>query len=128
MSEDINKSVLEGTVASDIKEFTTDSGTKVQFRVLTKREWNGREFKSYNTVEAWGKVGEATRGLGLREGDRVHVEGELRTTSFTGGDGVKKWFTSVNARSVERASTPDDDVDSFPPPPPAGSDDDGLPF
>src|SRR5690606_17161062 len=108
------------------------------------------ERTDWHNVVIWGKRAEGLSKI-LRKGSSIFVEGSLRTSSFEGRDGQKRWKTEVNARNVlltgsgggggRRAETLEaaggyDDYDRGPPPPYEGpadafggpEDDDDIPF
>ena len=96
------------------------------------------------------KVGSTTawRGEGLakilNKGSSIFVEGSLRTSSFEGRDGQKRYRTEVNARNIlltggrgggggggggpRREPEPDDMAPSGGAPDPGFPDDDDIPF
>jgi single-strand DNA-binding protein len=50
-------------------------------------------------VVVWGKRAEALAKI-LHKGSSLFVEGSIRTSSFEGRDGQKKWKTEINARNI----------------------------
>ena len=104
------------------------------------KDRNKQERTEWVSVTVWGKRGEGLAKI-LKKGDRILVEGSLRTSKYTDRDGNERYKTEVVAREVllqgspggkrERAAEPakqggqvnDEGFD-----PVGGFDDDDLPF
>jgi len=73
---------------------TTEDGTQVaSLRVA----FQGRELV-FMTLEAWGPMAQVVAGC--LKGDGVVLEGRLRSTSWVGSDGAKRYETRVVARRL----------------------------
>ena len=69
--------------------------TLVTLRIGTDGSYKGKDGRmvervDWHNVACWGDVGEQAQGI--RKGDVVQVEGQLRTRSYGEGD-AKKWVT-----------------------------------
>ena len=107
------------TLATTKKGFTTKDGRQIPERT----EW-------HNVVLQNGlaKVAEQY----VKKGDKLYIEGELRTRSYDDANGVKRYITEIVADNMEMLTpkaagttqTPPPLVDNAPTPPPS----DDLPF
>lgn len=108
------------TLATTKKGFTTKDGRQIPERT----EW-------HNVVLQNGlaKVAEQY----VKKGDKLYIEGELRTRSYDDANGVKRYITEIVADNMEMLTqkaagatqAPPPPVDNVPTPEP---NDDGLPF
>jgi single-strand DNA-binding protein len=158
MSEGVNKVILLGNLGADPELKMTAGGQAVlKLRLATTETYLDRnntrqERTEWHSCTIWGKRGEGLAKC-LGKGDRIYVEGSLRTSSYE-KDGEKRYRTEVNVTDVKfagskRGSSDRDDGPSerrappagrggshggAPPPPPAddygdyGGGDDEIPF
>ena len=65
----------------------------------------------------------------VKKGDKLYIEGELRTRSYEDNNGVKRFITEVYAYEMEMLSPKKDGQNSAAtPPPPTPDPKDDLPF
>ena len=101
----LNKVMLIGNVGTDPEMRFTPSGNPVtSFRVATSRtyttsEGERRQETEWFTVVAWTKLAESCNQF-LTKGQRVYVEGNLRTRNWEGRDGQKRTSVEVIANRV----------------------------
>lgn len=102
----LNKLILIGHLGADPELRYSGEGRPIaRFRlaVTTRlRQDQGdepREETEWFTVLAFGRQAEACV-QSLRKGDRVFVEGRLRSRSFRGGDGLPRFEVQVLARRL----------------------------
>jgi single-strand DNA-binding protein len=101
----LNKIMLIGNVGTDPEMRFTASGSPVtSFRVATSRVYTTsggerRQETEWFTVVAWKKQAESCNQF-LTKGQRVYVEGSLRTRSWEGRDGQKRVTAEVIANRV----------------------------
>ena len=105
-----NNVKLKGFIGKDAQSFATrQQNTSVALSVATKSGYKDKQknewvnHTEWHRIVAFGKPAEHAQGL--RKGDYVEVEGELRSTEYDAqvGDGKKK--TTVKRRGWEvRAS------------------------
>ncbi|HIE17367.1 MAG TPA: single-stranded DNA-binding protein [Dehalococcoidia bacterium] len=101
----LNKIMLIGNVGTDPEMRFTPSGNPVtSFRVATSRvyttaEGERRQETEWFTVVAWRKQAESCNQF-LSKGQRVYVEGSLRTRVWEGRDGQKRVTAEVIANRV----------------------------
>lgn len=147
-NEGLNRVQLLGNLGQDPELRYTQGGEAVlNLRLATTesyldRDRQRKERTDWHTVVIWGKRAESLSKF-LEKGSRMFVEGSLRTSSYEGRDGQKRYKTDVNALKIillgggkRREDGPRDDA----PPPadepagapaagdPFGPDEDDIPF
>lgn len=159
MAEGLNRVMLMGNLGQDPElRFTQGGQAVLNLRLATTESYLDRdrvrkERTDWHNVVVWGKRAEGLSKI-LRKGSSIFIEGSLRTSSFEGRDGQKRWKTEVNARNIlltgsgggggggRRAESPEgsggyDDYEQQGGPPPAyespgdafgPEDDDDIPF
>ena len=101
----LNRVMLIGNVGSDPEmRFTPNGNPVTSFRVATNRvyttsEGERKQETEWFTVVAWRKQAESCNQF-LTKGQRVYVEGSLRTRTWEGQDGQKRWRVEVIANRV----------------------------
>jgi single-strand DNA-binding protein len=107
MARGINKVILIGNLGADPETRYTKGGTPVtSFRVATSESWRDKESgqteerTEWHRISTFGRLAEIT-GEYLRKGSKVYVEGSLRTSSWDGQDGQKRFSTEIVARDVQ---------------------------
>lgn len=106
MSTAKNKVQLIGNIGNAPEIRTLESGRKMaRFSVATNDSYRtaGGEWVSqtqWHNIIAWGKMAERAEEL-LDRGSAVAIEGKLMNNSYTGKDGVKKYYTQVQATAIE---------------------------
>lgn len=99
----MNKVILSGNLGADPELRFTPTGTPVaNARLATNESWTGKDGKrqertEWHTIVAWGKAGENLAKY-MKKGGQLTVEGQLRTRSWVGEDGVKRYKTEVVAQ------------------------------
>ena len=99
---DINKVTLRGRAAANAEWKDLPSTTLVTLRVATSDDYTDRDGRrvertDWHTVACWGKMADQARDI--RKGDRVEVEGKLRTRSYDKG-GEKRYITEIIASKI----------------------------
>jgi len=101
----LNRIMLIGNLGTDPEMRFTPSGNPVTSfslatnRVYTTSEGERRQETQWFTVVAWRKTAESCNQF-LTKGQRVYVEGELRTRNWEGRDGQKRTAVEVIANRV----------------------------
>lgn len=102
----VNRVTLLGNVGAD-PTIRDAAGTMVaHFRVATTERWKdkgsgeSKEATEWHTVNAWRGLAKIV-GDRVRKGDKVYVEGKLKTRKYTDGQGVERFTTEVEANAVE---------------------------
>lgn len=86
-------------IATTERAYTLQNGTQVPERT----EWHN--------VVVWRKQAEFVEKY-VHKGDKLYVEGQLRTRSYDDRNGVKKYVTEVWAENIEFLSSPRGTQDS----------------
>jgi single-strand DNA-binding protein len=102
MAKGINKVILIGNLGVDpeanqgltkLKLATTESWVdKASGQKQEKTEWHN--------VVIFGKLGEIAHQY-LAKGSKVYIEGSLRTSKYTGKDGIERYSTSIVASDLQ---------------------------
>jgi len=101
----LNKIILIGNVGTDPEMRFTPSGNPVtSFRLATNRVYTTadgerRQETEWFTVVTWRKQAETCNQF-LTKGQRVYVEGSLRTRTWEGRDGQRRVTAEVIASRV----------------------------
>lgn len=105
MAEGLNRVILLGNLGADPELRMTNGGTAVlNIRMATSESYLDRdkqrqERTEWHRVVIWGRRAEAL-GKILKKGDRILIEGSLRTSSYEDRDGNKKYTTEIVANNV----------------------------
>jgi single-strand DNA-binding protein len=104
MAEGLNRVMLFGNLGADPELRMTQGGQAIlKLRLATTESYLDRnntrqERTEWHRVTVWGKRGEALSRI-LSKGDRVFIEGSLRTSSYE-KDGQKHYTTEVIANNI----------------------------
>ena len=102
----MNKAMVIGNLGSDPEVRYTQNETPVAtFSVASTERWkdsdgNKQEHTEWHRVVAWGKLAEIC-GEHLHKGDKVFIEGKLRTRKWEDQEGTTRYTTEINARELE---------------------------
>ncbi len=139
----INKVILIGNLGSDPEVRTLESGVKVaNFNIATNETFKNKngakqERTEWHRIVLWRNLAEIAETY-LKKGDRIYIEGRIRTRQWEDKDGVKKYTTEVygdnmvmlgtkaHDASQDQSSPPDENIPKNDQEPPEGEDD--LPF
>ncbi|MCP4612048.1 MAG: single-stranded DNA-binding protein [Planctomycetes bacterium] len=96
-------------------QFVAEFPVAANYRFRTD-DGETRQDTEWVNVVCWGKQGETANNY-LRKGHRVYVEGRLKTRSWIGSDGEKRFRVELHVRSLvllERKSDgkPDEELDA----------------
>lgn len=101
----LNKVMLIGNIGSDPEMRFTPNGNPVTSfamavsRNFTTREGERRQETEWFTVVTWNRLAETCNQF-LTKGRRAYVEGRLRTRSWEGQDGQKRFRNEIIANRV----------------------------
>jgi single-strand DNA-binding protein len=101
----LNKVLLIGNVGTDPEmRFTPNGNPVTSFRMATSRtfastEGERRQETEWFTVVSWNRLAETCNQF-LSKGQKVYVEGRLRTRNWEGQDGQKRSRVEVVASRV----------------------------
>ena len=102
----MNKAMVIGNLGNDPEVRYTQNETPVAtFSVASTERWkdsdgNKQEHTEWHRVVAWGKLAEIC-GEHLHKGDKVFIEGKLRTRKWEDQEGTTRYTTEINARELE---------------------------
>lgn len=105
MAEGLNRVTLLGNLGAEPELRMTNGGTGVlKLRLATSETYLDRnkqrqERTEWHRVVVWGRRAEAL-GKILTKGDRILIEGSLRTSSYDDKDGNKRYTTEIVANNV----------------------------
>jgi single-strand DNA-binding protein len=105
MADGLNRVILLGNLGADPELRMTNGGTAVlNLRMATSESYLDRnkqrqERTEWHRVVIWGKRAEALGKIPTK-GDRILIEGSLRTSSYEDRDGNKKYTTEIVANNV----------------------------
>lgn len=108
----LNKVMLIGHLGEDPDVRTLDSGTKVcQFTLATTEKGytlqNGTQVPDrteWHNIVLWKGLAEVA-GKYLHKGDKVFIEGKIRSRSYEDNSKVKRYITEIFADNMEILST-----------------------
>lgn len=134
----LNKVMLIGHLGKDPDVRTLDSGTKVcQFTLATTEKGytlqNGTQVPDrteWHNIVLWKGLAEVA-GKYLHKGDKVFIEGKIRSRSYEDNSKVKRYITEIFADNMEILSTTsksDSRNNVSEAPLPSGTPSDDLPF
>jgi single-strand DNA-binding protein len=102
----MNKVILLGNVGQDIEVVTFDNGNKIAKTTLaTSEHWKDKTTGEKKTATEWHNLVFVGAVVGVvekyvKKGDKLSVEGKIKTRSFDNKDGVKIYRTEVEVRDV----------------------------
>lgn len=105
----LNKAELIGNLTADPTVRKLQSGASVaSFTVATSRSWKAdggtKQEVEFHPVVAWGQLGQIAAKY-LKKGDKVYVDGRLKTTRWQGKQG-KVTKTEVVAQNLIMLGSP----------------------
>lgn len=96
----VNKVIIVGNLTRDPELKQTQNNQSIcTFGVATNREWRDQGGEHHNVAEfhevaAWARRAEICHQI-LKKGNLVYVEGYLKTRSWEGEDGKKRFRTEI---------------------------------
>ena len=142
MSGTLNKVMLIGHLGDDVKIHYFDGGGSIgRFPLATNESYMNKSTGEKVTNTEWHNIVVRNKAAEICEkylskGDKIYIEGRIKTRKWTGEDGIDRYSTEVNANEFTFLSTKKEDsplIESSNKPslanteiPPLGKDD--LPF
>lgn len=136
----VNKVTLLGHTgkAPDFKEFDNGGCVATFSLATTKRGYVTKDGRQIPERTEWHNI-VLQNGLAkvanqyVKKGDKLYIEGELRTRSYDDAQGVKTYITEIVATDMEMLTPKGTGAGTQAPPPPvpdapAPNETDGLPF
>ena len=127
MAEGLNRVMLLGNLGADPELKQTQGGQAVlKLRLATSETYldknkERKERTEWHSVTIWGKRAEALARF-LAKGDRLFIEGQIRSSSYDDREGVKRYRTEINATQVLLNGKPGGTRQPSTPTPDPGSD------
>lgn len=103
----LNKVMLIGNLGSDVEVKSTSSGSAVaNVNLATEEKWkdsngNMQSDTEWHKLVFWGKLAEVAGGI-LKKGDKIYVEGRLKTRKWTNQNGVEIYTTEIHCKEMKR--------------------------
>lgn len=103
MSKSVNKVVLLGNVGRDPEISFSAGGAIANLSLATNErrkvseKWE--DFAEWHNVVFFGRAAEIVREY-VRKGSKILIEGRLRTRSWDGKDGVRRYKTEIVAQDL----------------------------
>lgn len=105
----INKVILIGNVGAEPNVRALDGGVKVaSLRLATtekykKEDGSIAEQTEWHTIEAWRNIADIIDKW-VNKGDRIYIEGQLRTRAYADKENIERKMTSVVAKEIKLLS------------------------
>ena len=102
----VNKVIILGNLGTDPEVRTLESGTKVcRLSIATSESYTNKsgdrvEQTEWHSVTLWRGLAEVAEKY-LRKGNKVYIEGKLRTRSYKDKDGIEKYITEIVGDNME---------------------------
>ena len=115
----VNKIILIGNVGQEPDVRDLDNGTKVaNFSIATSERGytlkNGTqvpERTEWHNIVVWRGLAEVVEKY-VTKGDKLYIEGKIRTRSYEDKQGVKRYVTEVYADNLEMLGSPKENTQS----------------
>lgn len=132
----VNKVILMGHTGKDPDVKTFDNGGSVaQFPLATtKRAFKTKDGRDIPERTEWHNIVLSNNlakiaGQYVKKGDKLYIEGELRTRSYEDNNGVKHFITEIYGYEMEMLTPKrEGGQQEMAPPPPMPNPNDDLPF
>lgn len=104
MARGVNKVILVGNLGKDPEIQTFDSYKRASFPLATtefSRDRDGNEVQhtEWHNIVLWRGLADIAEQY-LHKGGQVYIEGKIRTRSFEGKDGQKRYITEIQAENL----------------------------
>ncbi len=102
----MNKAMVIGNLGSDPEvRYTANQTPVATFSLASTERWkdgegNRQEHTEWHRIVAWGRLAEIC-GEHLNRGDKVFIEGKLRTRKWTDREDITRFTTEIEARELE---------------------------
>lgn len=107
----INKVILVGNVGADPDYRALDGGNRVvRLRLATTEKYKTndgtKEQTEWHNIEAWQNLADIIDKW-VKKGDKLYIEGSIRTRTFTDKNDVERTSTSIIAKEIKILSPKD---------------------
>ncbi|MCD6112991.1 MAG: single-stranded DNA-binding protein [Bacteroidales bacterium] len=114
----VNKVILIGRLGKDPEVMTFENGTKkVSFSLATTETYKGKDGTKQSKTE-WHNI-VLWRGLAdvaekyLKKGDKIYLEGKIRSRQYDAKDGSKRYITEINGDNFLMMGSKKDSSNSY---------------
>ncbi len=111
MASTLNKAMLIGHLGDEVKMHFFDGGNSIgRFPLATNETYTNRQTNERVTTTEWhnivvrNKLAEVCEKY-LSKGDKVFLEGRIKTRQWEGQDGVKKYTTEIHVTEMNFLNT-----------------------
>ncbi|MFT7613128.1 MAG: single-strand DNA-binding protein [Parvicellaceae bacterium] len=117
MSGSVNKVILIGNLGKDPEVKYLEGGTAVaNFSIATSETYKNKNgglttSTEWHNIVVWKKLAEITEKY-LKKGNKVYIEGKMRTRSWEDQDGNTRYSTEVVADNLTMLGGKNDNTDS----------------
>ena len=114
MSGSLNKVMLIGNLGDDVKMVNFDDGGCLgRFPIATNESYNNKQTGEKVVNTEWHNIVVKNKAAEicakyLKKGDKVYVEGKLKTRKWKGDDGVQRYSTEVHVSEFNFLSNKND--------------------
>ena len=102
----VNKVIILGNLGVDPEIRTLESGVKVcRLSVATSESYTNKsgdrvDQTEWHSITLWRGMAEVAEKY-LKKGNKVYIEGKLRTRSYKDKDGIERYITEIVADNME---------------------------
>ncbi len=97
----LNKVLLIGNVGKDPDVRHLEGGvTTATFTLATTERFKDREQTEWHNIVVWRQLADLAEKY-IRKGSQLYVEGRIRTRSWDGQDGQKRYTTEIVADAIQ---------------------------
>ncbi len=103
MNGTLNKVILIGNVGRDVEVRHFDNNNMIaRFPLATSEVYKNQagekiEKTEWHNIVARNQLAEIFQKY-LRKGDKIYIEGKIKTREYTDKDGIKKYFTEIHVQ------------------------------
>ena len=117
----VNKVILVGNIGKDPEIKSFENNRVANFSLDTSETRRNKStgerttYTEWHNIAVWGPLTEIVEKY-LRKGSQIYLEGKLRTRSWDGNDGTKRYTTEIVADSFTMLGKAPTEGGSTPPP------------
>jgi len=117
----VNKVILVGNIGKDPEIKSFENNRVANFSLATSETRRNKStgerttYTEWHNISVWGPLTEIVEKY-LRKGSQIYLEGKLRTRSWDGNDGTKRYTTEIVADSFTMLGKAPTEGGSTPPP------------
>ena len=118
----LNKVLLIGNVGKDPDVRHLEGGvTTATFTLATTERFKDREQTEWHNIVVWRQLADLAEKY-IRKGSQLYIEGRIRTRSWDGQDGQKRYTTEIVADAIQLLGSRRENGGPGVPPPPTVDD------